>query len=223
MKFPNAAKGVKKIFTAEILLLFAAIAAGISAILMVTIFASVAAENDNATAWSSFGFLLLSTAMLVLLIVGGIMAIVGYFQAAKDESSFKNAIICAVISIVVGAVAVCFQASVGFFGWLGTVLNLTSQVFQLFIVIFAIGGIMSLAEKYHREDIVQKGVTLLNIIKWLYILYFIVLILSRVLRETAVTGTIILIISVVSLILSVVQYILYLSYLSKASKMLQEN
>ena len=223
MRFPNAAKGVKKIFTAEILLLIAAIAAGITSILLITAYASYTANSDAGAIWSSLGFLIFGTAMLVLLIVGGILNIVGYIQAAMDEDGFKNAIVCMVFSIIFGAVAVCFQASTGFLGWLGTVMNLISQVLQLFVIVFSIGGIMRLSEKYRRDDMVKKGVTMLNIIKWLYIIYFVLLIMTRVFRESAVANTIILILTVVSLILSAIQYVLYLVYLSSASKMLKED
>ena len=52
MKFPNAAKGISKIFTSEILALIAAIATGVASILAAVMYAS-AKTNSTAGAAAS--------------------------------------------------------------------------------------------------------------------------------------------------------------------------
>ena len=102
MKFPYAAKGVSKIFNAEIISLIAAFIGGIG---MVLSFIAVSGNVDNSTSEA----LIIATGALgivagIIFAVAGIMSIVGYFQAGKDEVSFKKAILCVLFSIVFTAV-----------------------------------------------------------------------------------------------------------------------
>ena len=59
MKFPNAAKGISKIFTSEILALIAAIATGVATILAVVMYASAKTNSTAGAAASGIGMLVL--------------------------------------------------------------------------------------------------------------------------------------------------------------------
>lgn len=223
MKFPHAAKGVKKIYSAQILSLIATVFTGIVSVFAVFALAAITAENDTATFISGGATMVLGLAAVVLMVVGGIINIVGYIQAAMDEQGFKRAIVCTIIGIVLAVVSSFFTNLTGFLGWLGTALYALSQIFNLLVVFFSISGLMNLSAKCHREDMVVKGTNILKVIEAIYILYILALIITRVFRENAFNTTLAVILTVAAIILSVVQYFLYLSYLGKASKMLKEN
>ena len=55
MKFPNAAKGISKIFTSEILALIAAIATGVASILAAVMYASAKTNSTAGAAASGIG------------------------------------------------------------------------------------------------------------------------------------------------------------------------
>jgi putative aldouronate transport system permease protein len=93
----------------------------------------------------------------------------------------------------------------------------------IILFLFAIGGLMNLSGNCHRPDMVQKGATILKVLAWTYILYLLVLILTRVFRENVFNKTLAITFSVLVILLSIVQYILYLSYLAQAKRMLREN
>ncbi len=220
MKFPYAAKGVKNIFNAEILTLISTILGGIVTILAIV---TLADANETTVVVSGIIMLVMSIATVVMLVVGGIINIVGYIQAARDEDGFKKAIYCTIFSIIFAFVAAFFINSTGFLGWLGTVINLISQVLQLLVFIFSVSGLMNLSAKCNRSDMIQKGANILKLISGIYIAVLIVIVLTRVFRENAFNTSLATIFSVITIILSVVLYFLYLSYLSKAKKMLGEN
>ena len=145
MKFPFAAKGVSKIFNAEIISLIAALIGGVG---MVLSFIAVSGNVDNNTSDT----LIIATGACVLvagiiIAVAGIMSIVGYFQAGKDEVSFKRAILCVLFSIVFTVAASFFANQTGFFGWLYTILTLVGNICNMLATIFLILGLMALSVK----------------------------------------------------------------------------
>ena len=83
MKFPNAAKGVKKIFNAEIISLIAALIGGAGLILGLIGASKETGESVGTTLLAVSGALLIVSG--IALLVAGIMNIVGFIQAAKDE------------------------------------------------------------------------------------------------------------------------------------------
>ncbi len=222
MRFPNAAKGVKRIFTAEILGLIAGIAMVIAYIFGIVAVAAAFNANDQSAAmgsFASFGVMgILLIVALVLMIISFIMNIVGITNASKDEKSFSTALLFLVIGLAASVIGSFLQNVNPTIYGLCTSL---SQLMNLFVNIFVISGIIRLADQLNRGDISQKGA---NIFKLLIAIYIIMLIVSLIatfmggLTASIVAGVLML----VSAILSVVKYFLYLSFLSKAKKMLAE-
>lgn len=223
MKFPHAAKGVKKIFTAQILSLIASLSSGIITVLLITLGVSANAENDLGASISLIGMMVVGAAALVLLIVGGILNIVGYIQAAIDESGFRKAIICTVFSIIFGTAYYFLQPMSGFWGWLGAGCSAASQIAQMLVTLFAISGLMNLSAQCDRPDMVHKGTNILKVITAMYILSLLVIIMTRLFWQNDFNNAIATVLSIVIVVLSLIEYILYLSYLGKCSKMLKEN
>ena len=77
MKFPNAEKGIRKIFTAEILGLISAIGVAITAIL--------ASNMEDAASSLKVAIIVCGALTGVLMLISYIINIVGVTQASKDE------------------------------------------------------------------------------------------------------------------------------------------
>ena len=221
MKFPFAAKGVSKIFNAEIISLIAALIGGVG---MVLSFIAVSGNVDNNTSDT----LIIATGACVLIAgiiiaVAGIMSIVGYFQAGKDEVSFKRAILCVLFSIVFTVAASFFANQTGFFGWLYTILTLVGNICNMLATIFLILGLMALSVKCSRPDMVKHGKDILTTLVILYILTFILNFFIRLGAEsTAFGSSIVNWLSGLSLCFTVFLYVFQIYYLGKAKKMLKE-
>ncbi len=217
MKFENAAKGVKKIFSAEILSLIAGIFTAVATILIIPLAASAKLESGAGLLASGFGMVALVTAAAVLIIIAFIFHIIGISNAAKDEPSFKTAIIFLIVGIVTSMVSAFTQAGVPV---LSSILDVVSKICSLCVTLFIIQGVINLAEKLNNDEIANKGRNLFKIITAMYVLMLIAYVLVAVFRANPVTATIAIVMVVIAMILSVIQYILFLVYLSSAKKML---
>lgn len=223
MRFPNAAKGVKKIFSAEILSLIGALVGGVMTTLIIVLGISANAQDDIGVGITFTLVIVLGIAALAIVLVGGILNIVGYIQAAIDESDFRKAIFCTVLYIIFSVASTLIGAQTGFLGWLATAFHAISQIAKLCVTLFAIGGLMNLSAECNRSDLVEKGRNILTVIVWIYVISFVMIFMTRVFRESVVNTTIASILSVVVIVLGIIEYVLYLSYLLKTSKMLSEN
>ena len=206
MKFPNAAKGVKKIFNAEIISLIAALIGGAGLIL---------------------GLIGVSGALLIVsgiaFLVAGIMNIIGFIQAAKDEEGIKRAVLCTVFSCAFAFAAAFFENQTGFLGGLGTVLSSIAPVLNMRGALVMIGGLMNLSAKCKRPDMVKRGHDILTTIVVSYIITFALRLLIRFGAYTSSFGAgVINWLSGLSALFEVFIYILELFYLAKAKKMLAE-
>lgn len=222
MKFPYAAKGVSKIFNAEIISLIAALLGGVGMTLGVI---AASGNVDNSTSEA----LLIATGALgivagIIIAVAGIMSIVGYFQAGKDEVSFKKAILCVLFSIVFTVAASFFANQTGFYGWLFTILTLVGNICNMLATIFLILGLTALSIKCERPDMVKHGKDILTTLIILYILTFVINFFLRLGAEsTAFGSSIVSWLSGLLLCFTVFLYIFQIYFLGKAKKMLREN
>ena len=108
MKFPNAAKGVKKIFTAEILSLIGQILAAVSTIAVLIAILTSGITVESLKTGNGFeglvGFLLIAgiawIVMGIFMFIAMIIRIVGIAQARRDEDNFTAALVFQIMSIV---------------------------------------------------------------------------------------------------------------------------
>ena len=219
MRFPNAASGVKKIFTAEILALISEILLIIAGFMVVVALAATNTNGNESLALGTLaGFAIFGFGATVIAVIAFILKIVGISQASKDENSFKTAIICLIIGIVGSLVYSIFQTSSPTVASIG---NLIYQLMNLFVTIFVISGIIKLADQLNDGVVSAKGSTLLKLITVIYALTIIANIIVLILGGYSVS-IVAAIIYLIALILTVVQYFMYLAYLSNAKKMLAE-
>lgn len=217
MKFPNAANGVKKLYTAEILNLIGTIALIIAYVL--TAAALVAAGNDSVggAIGSGLGAMILFIGSGVLAIIAYILKFVGISKASQDEPAFKSAFVCAIISLAFLILASAFPALEVLTGIASTL----QRVFELMITVFVIQGVIRLADKRNRGDISTRGASLMKLLLVIYGLIIIANIVATVFGLT--TSLIALILLIASGVLAIIQYFMYLGFLSKAAKMLSED
>lgn len=220
MKFPNAAKGMKKIYTSEILKLIATIFL-IAAVIMIVIAVAGGQVGDNiGTALAGGGLIgagVCAIVWMVLVIIGSILKLVGIINASHDEESFKSALIFWIIgavAMIVSSILIANNTNMA-----GSLLNTFSELLQLFITIFVIAGGVKLADRLNRGDVSAKGTNVLKLIIVVNILSLIAQLVSTFMGGI-VTSVVAGVIFLVALLLEVIQYFMYLSFLSKAKKML---
>ena len=211
MSFPNAQKGVSKIFIAQILQLIGAIVSIISAVIMLAGAAAVYnAATEGAMAVLGVSAIVFIVSLIVA-IVAFILNIVGLVQAQKDDQGFRMALVFSLICIVLSIVSTLLvTANPNVANWMQFVIT----IFELAVFEYVVVGIMSLAQKLGNQGMVSYGSKVRIIIT---ILYFILLMIRLFGNMNADFGVIM---GVISSILELVMYIAYIIYLGKAKKML---
>ncbi len=214
MKFPNAAKGIKKLFTAEVLYLISVILIGLG-----TIFALVSQSKEG------FSAVILSSVAVggIIAIVALVLQIVGVIQASKDEASFKGVIYVTLFGIAVSVVASLLSALFRDNAILPSISNLVSSIVSVISTVLIILGICNLMNQIGKQDLVVKGGKVLRIIVWLAILSLIMRFINIFLPRNfddakPLAKVIVLCLCILAVILEIAEYVLYISLLSKASK-----
>ena len=146
MKFPNAAKGVKKIFNAEIISLIAALIGGAGLVLGLIGASKETGESAGTIMLTVSGVLLIVSGIAIL--VAGVINIIGFIQAAKDEEGIKRAVLCTLFSALFAFVAAFFENQTGFLGGLGSVLSTIATVLNMLVALFGPQYIDSLRRIY---------------------------------------------------------------------------
>ena len=219
MSFPNAAKGIKRIYTAEILKLIGYICLILAAIVGVVALAAPGDEASGAVETLSLGgfigAIVLVVAFAILMITAFIMNLIGYINARNDNENFKTALVFLIVGIVFTGISV-FVINNG----LSSILYSLSTLSETLSTIFVIAGVMQIARQLGREDISKKGTTVLKLIITTEVISFILSFISTFLRggTTEIVSTVLLL---ASLLVTFIKYIMYLSFLSKSKKMLQ--
>ena len=217
MKFPNAAKGISKIFTSEILALIAAIATGVATILAVVMYASAKTNSTAGAAASGIGMLVLVLGASVLLVIALILKIVGVVQTSKDEDSFKMIIYLTIFTLIVAVIAAIFSRVT----FLNNIANAVSAIGSFVTTLLIILGIGNLGVQVGNDEVIDKCSSQFKLILGIGI----VALLARffcIFLPTVPAQGIVIALAVVALVLNIIQYILYLSLLSKAKKMLND-
>lgn len=225
MKYPNAAKGVKQIFTAEILGLISSILLIIGFVLLIpaVLVAKNGAEGMEGAAIGAtvvMGVFVLIAG--VLSIIAFIMNIIGISNASKDEENFKSALLFLILGLVAKVASITIGDIVKDAAVATGMLDSTSSLMNIFVTIFVISGIVKLADRLNRGDISAKGTNVLKILIAVNVLALVASFIASVMGGPVASG-VALALAIVSAVLTVVQYIMYLSLLSKAKKMLIES
>ena len=126
MKFPNAFRGIKKIWLAELLMLLFVAASIISVVVAVTN-SSLVDEKVvlNSSAETTVGLLVIVTGLLVL--VAFVLNLVGLINARTDDSAFRIALLVTLLGIAASVVQVIWSKNQGLVKWMDTLTTIFSM------------------------------------------------------------------------------------------------
>ena len=214
--FPNALDGIKKIRTAELLVLITAVIALVLGGL--TLGAGRSNNTDVINGATVAGAGVLGVISAVLLLVAFILDLIGLSRASKDEKSFKNALMLTLAGIVLSVVSGALTKNATVSGIVSTVNDLIGVA----VFVMVVRGIMNLAGKLDREDIQKKGAGLIKTMAAVYVLGIIAALVATLLQRNQTTMTIAGILLIVSGVLEIIVFLTYFGYLGKAVKMLEK-
>lgn len=221
MRFPNAYKGVKKIFSAEIFMI-----AGSVILLVGIVFALVLSVMTVNTTITYPEPVVAAVALItaVGMLVGGglavaalIVHIIGVYQAKKDENSFGTALIFLFISIAAAVLSSTIRVEV-----VSDIANTVRNICDICAIIYIIGGVRELARQLGNEKMVNSANRAHSIILWVYGLLIIAQVVAIVFDFLPMMVTAAGILGIIAAVLNVVAYVYYLIFLGKAAKMLKK-
>ncbi len=218
MKYPNAAKGINKIYFAEILSIIGAALAIVMVILMAANHIDTSIGGEEAaqalrSANISTLFVIYGVLMTLILLVAYILNLVGIINASKDEAGFKRALWVLLASMAFAIIAsVLENSNPQVANWL----KVPSTLFELVVAIYVLEGISNLAGSLGKKQIVDMCAQCRT---W----FMCALILSAAAETFVALGTNGSVLNtasgVASGLLQIVAYVVYLRVLNKARLM----
>lgn len=157
MRYPNAAKGIKKIWIAEILGILATVLAVVLVIMVSASHIDTSMSGEEAaqaleTAKIAGPVVAFGVVMMLVMLVSYILNLIGILNASKDDVGFKNALWVLLASIAFGIGAGILQNSNPRVAhWL----QVPSTLFELVVTIYVLDGIANLARNLGKNDIVD--------------------------------------------------------------------
>ena len=214
MRFPNAFRGIKKIWLAELLMLLAAVVGIIMVIVMATNGTMVGEDIIiNESVKTPIAILGIVTAVIAL--VAFILNLVGLINANNDDPAFRIALLVTILGIVASAISAIWSNNETLNKWMDTALTICS----LFASYFVLTGIANLAEKMSdaaTKALALKSRTLVEGSFCATALFKLIISIFKI-QEGSTISTIL---AVIALLLELVSYILYLRALNKGKQML---
>lgn len=214
MRFPNAFRGIKKIWLAELLMLLAAVVGIIMVIVMATNGTMVGEDIIiNESVKTPIAILGIVTAVIAL--VAFILNLVGLINANNDDPAFRIALLVTILGIVASAISAIWSNNETLNKWMDTALTICS----LFASYYVLTGIANLAEKMSdaaTKALALKSRTLVEGSFCATALFKLIISIFKI-QEGSTISTIL---AVIALLLELVSYILYLRALNKGKQML---
>ncbi|MBQ7700420.1 MAG: hypothetical protein IJT49_08780 [Clostridia bacterium] len=215
MNFPNAHKGVKKIFVAEIFAIAAVIFLLCGAVFALAL-AKLSAEDEFAV--SAIIALTTLLAGLGFGVASFVINLVGILQAKKDENYFYYAFVFVIIPIIASAFAAIFSKN----AYVQSISDTVRNICEVVVMIFIIGGVKELAKKLGREDMVNSANLAYRIITAVYVLLMIARVTEVVFDFLPMMVTAAGILSIVAGVINVVAHVYYFVFLGRSVKMLKQ-
>ena len=215
MRFPNAFRGVKKIWLAELLMLLAAVV-GIVLVVVIAANSTLVGEevivNEDAVKTPA-AILGIGTTLIALIAL--VLNLLGLFNARSDDAAFRIALLVTVLGIVASAISAIWSNNQGLVKWMDTALT----IFSMLASYYVLTGIANLAEQI--PDAATKSLALKSrtLVEGTFCATAIFKLIINIFKIQD-GSTIYTIMSIVALLLELVSYILYLRALAKGKKML---
>ena len=215
MRFPNAFRGIKKIWLAELLMLLAAVV-GIIPIVVIAANSTMVGEEivvNKAAVETPAAILGIITALIAL--VAFVLNLLGLINARKDDAAFKVALLVTVLGIVASAISAIWSTNAGLVKWMDTALT----IFSMLASYYVLTGIANLADQYPDPDTKALALKSRTLVEGAFCATAVFKLIINIFKIQD-GSTIYTILSIIALLLELVSYILYLRALSKAKKML---
>lgn len=220
MRFPNACKGLKKIFYAELVSLIALVPYAVSMVLIQFLPEEIN-ENNAEMLPAEVVVTILSLVSLVLMTVAYVLNIIGYVNASKDNESFKKAMLLTIAGLVLTVVSGIME-NVNASPILTNTFDSMEQILDLLITLTTISGIVTLSVTYGDLRMVDSGKALFKFLFAIYLPTLIAYVFVYMLRNTRSAAILAVTVTLISFALNAVYSLLYLRYLFRAVNMLEE-
>ena len=214
MRFPNAYRGVKKIWLAELLMLLAAIV-GIIMVIVMAANGTMVGEDIVINEGVKTPIAVLGIVTAVIALVAFILNLVGLINANNDDSAFRIALLVTILGVVASAISAIWSNNETLNKWMDTAITICS----MFASYYVLTGIANLAEKMSdaaTKALALKSRTLVEGSFCATALFKLIISIFKI-QDGSTISTIL---AVIALLLELVSYILYLRALSKGKKML---
>jgi hypothetical protein len=218
MEYPNAAKGLKKIFLAELLHLIGAVMVVCALIVLASNGISMKTSGDvlrdklTATGMT-VPMIIYSVGTVVLLLIGLFLNLAGIYQASRDEDSFKRAMWATLFTIVVSIVGSFIQrGNPAAADWIDMIITISTMMTALLVL----DGIIRIAGSTGNSELsdLAKWCSKFIIFPFVFSLVGELLIAVFALNESTIA-----LVGAAVYVLDAVSYIMYLRVLSKARTM----
>ena len=214
MRFPNAYRGVKKIWLAEMLMLLAAIV-GIIMVIVMAANGTMVGEDIVINEGVKTPIAVLGIVTAVIALVAFILNLIGLINANNDDSAFRIALLVTILGVVASAISAIWSNNETLNKWMDTALIICS----MFASYYVLTGIANLAEKMSdaaTKAVALKSRTLVEGSFCVTALFKLIISICKIQNGSTIST----ILAVIALLLELVSYILYLRALSKGKKML---
>ncbi len=220
MRFPNACKGLKKIFFAELISLIALVPYAVSLVL-VQFLPEEINKNNAEMLPAEVVVTILSILSLVMMTVAYVLNVIGYVTASKDNESFKKAMLLTVAGMVLTVVSGIMENANGN-PILTNTFDSMENILDLLITLMTISGIVTLSVTYGDLRMVESGKALFKFLFAIYLPTLIAYVFVYLLRNTRSAAILAVTVTFISFALNTVYSLLYLRYLYRAVNMLEE-
>ena len=212
-------KGIKKVYISQIFAIIAALLIGCTE-LVTSVYKNIIKGSSEKDSWIMILSLAVGVVLLAAVITSNLIGMIGYYQASKDDPLFKKSMYCAFTSCILTVVGELLQIPNGM---LYTVFTASAMIVEMFVMVFAIAGLVNLSESQGWSDLSEKGDRLLKLLAVTYIISAVNALIIRIFELSAESKMISFIINVIDSCLIIIRYILYLRYLKGNILMLNNN
>lgn len=212
MKFDNARKGIKRIYTAEVLSIIATIVAIVAAVLLVILGSFTKDGKVNVTDVISTISLIVAG---VIAFVAYIMNIVGISSASRDSADFKNALYMVIGALVASIASALLQKSSPS---LASAIQVSENIFELFTSYYIINGCTNLAKQVGNAAVEAEGQKTIKLFLTVWIVSIVVETLGKIIERTSTSQVLTIIagiLTIAAMVLGLVCYIIFLKLLRK--------
>lgn len=214
MQYPNAKKGINRIFMAEVLALLGAVVITAGSVIL----AFKGNTMTDVEAYTSGGGLAakIIIAGAIIVLVGFLFKFFGVSKAAMDESNFKKALALIVIGFVAAIVHSAAEGRIEILSEIGGVVENVCQLMSTLFIIYGVKAIAVQLNDNHVNKLCDRTVKMIMLVYLLAIALCVILLFINNETMAVIAGIIALIIAVLSIIASLV----FLSMLNNARKMI---